>query len=131
MYILSCYCRFCLHWIPKHGFWWNNGLSVLLRCVWSEVYLKMLIKGLGFVLWYLEKGNLKRTPKNFKKLPVFCHKLKTLTLTQNLRHTSLDKNISLCIYKSLYLQVKYQARYRKLTRDALLRYSIQVLVLIL
>ena len=43
----------------------------------------------------------RRKYKNSQKLPVFYHKIKTRTLTTNLRHASVDNNV-FYIYSKLY-----------------------------
>ena len=52
--------------------------------------------------------------KNNKKLPVFCHKIKTKTSIKILRHASLDLNVRnthikcqlkiLCTYRDIHVQ---------------------------
>ena len=44
-----------------------------MRAIWREVYLKILIEFLVFILWNLEN----KVSKMYKKFPVFWHKIKT------------------------------------------------------
>ena len=49
--------------------------------------------GLSFYFIERRRWKLGEKIKKSKKLPVFCHKIKTKTSTKNLRHASLDKNV--------------------------------------
>ena len=61
--------------------------------------LKILIKALVFVLYYLEDGILDKNTKNRKSYPFFIINKKPGP--KNLRHASLEKNV----FKIWYMQV--------------------------
>ena len=57
--------------------------------------------GLSFCFMVCRRRNFeKKNTKKSQKLSVFYHKIKTMTLTKNLRHASLDK-IVLHIYSKV------------------------------
>ena len=49
-------------------------------------------KGLSFCFIVYRRRKLEKNTKKYQKLPIFCHKIKTKALTENLRQPSLDEN---------------------------------------